>query len=891
MPQDASPPAADPALDRTPPDDSGAVATGGPSVVARFLKWAERHPRLLHVAGAVAITGVFLAALAVLRHELAHYNYRDIERSLAAIPRRNLLLALTLTVANYLVLGGYDYLGLTFLGRSLGYRRIALASFLTYASSHNFGALLGGTSMRYRIYSSWGLSALEIAKLVGFCGLTFSLGICTLGGVALGIGSPVVADAVALPAFDLQLVGAALLAAVIGYGAIAALGRVPKVVERQAVSLPKPRMAVAQIALSSLDMTLSASVLWCLLPEGSSLGFLGFLGLYVAAVVVGMLSHVPGGVGVFEAAMLKAFPDSTDHAALFGALVAFRAIYYLLPLGVAAVLLVVYEVSQRWHLLSAWGSRAGRWLPSITPSLLALLTLLAGAVLLISGATPADPDRLSWLARHVPLPLVELSHFAGSLVGVALVLLARGLQRRLDAAYHLTLGLLAAGIVFSLVKGFDYEEAAVLALALAAVWPARPYFYRRSSLFTQRMTASWLTTVALVVAGSMALAMFSFRHIEYRDELWWQFAFEADAPRVLRASVAVSVLAIVYGFARLLSPAPRRPELPGADELSRAAKIVAQSPRADAQLALLGDKLLLFDDEDRGLVMYQVAGRSWVSLGDPVAEPDEQAELVWEFHELVDRYGGWTVFYQVSEERLSQYLDLGLTLLKLGEEARVPLADFSLEGKQRRGLRHTRSKLAGAGCTFEVLPTAEVPAQLPRLREVSDAWLGEKQAREKGFSLGYFDEDYLRRFPCAVVRVDGQIVAFANVFETADKEELSLDLMRHLPDAPAGVMEFLFIELMLWGHERGYQWFSLGMAPLAGVESRSLAPLWNQVAALVYRHGERLYNFQGLRQYKDKFDPEWRPKYLASPGGWALGPVLADLVTLIAGGWTGVIKK
>ncbi|MGD9648481.1 MAG: bifunctional lysylphosphatidylglycerol flippase/synthetase MprF, partial [Pirellulales bacterium] len=503
----------------------------------------------------------------------------------------------------------------------------------------------------------------------------------------------------------------------------------------------------------------------------------------------------------------------------------------------------------------------------------------------------SDAERVTWLSRYVPLPVDEVSHFAGSLVGVALVLLARGLQRRLDAAYHLTAVLLGAGIVFSLAKGFDYEEAAALALVLAALWPARPYFYRRSSLFTQRMTASWLSTVALVVGGSVALALFSFRHVEYRDELWWQFAFEADAPRVLRASVAASVLAIGYGMARLLSPAPRKPLLPGPAELARAEKIVAASPRADAKLALLGDKLLLFDDSDRGLVMYQVAGRSWVSLGDPVAPAEVQSDLVWQFHELVDSYGGWTTFYQVGEERLGQYLDLGLTLLKLGEEARVPLDGFSLEGSKRKGLRHTHSRLANAGCTFEVLPADAVPALLPRLREVSDAWLGQKQAREKGFSLGYFDEAYLRRFPCAVVRIGGEVIAFANLFETADREELSLDLMRHLPAAPAGVMEYLFIELMLWGRAQGYRWFNMGMAPLSGVESRNLAPLWNQVAGLVYRHGERLYNFQGLRQYKDKFDPEWRPKYLASPGGWTLGPVLADLVTLIAGGWTGVIRK
>ncbi len=104
-------------------------------------------------------------------------------------------------------------------------------------------------------------------------------------------------------------------------------------------------------------------------------------------------------------------------------------------------------------------------------------------------------------------------------------------------------------------------------------------------------------------------------------------------------------------------------------------------------------------------------------------------------------------------------------------------------------------------------------------------------------------------------------------------------------------MEFLFIELMLWGKEEGYRWFNLGMAPLAGLENRPQAPLWNRLGALLYRHGEHFYNFQGLRDYKEKFDPVWVPRYLASPGGLALPRVLANLATLISGGVKGVIGK
>ncbi|HAW31558.1 MAG TPA: hypothetical protein DCY03_26195, partial [Planctomycetaceae bacterium] len=153
---------------------------------------------------------------------------------------------------------------------------------------------------------------------------------------------------------------------------------------------------------------------------------------------------------------------------------------------------------------------------------------------------------------------------------------------------------------------------------------------------------------------------------------------------------------------------------------------------------------------------------------------------------------------------------------------------------------------------------------------------------EKGFSLGYFDETYLKQFPIAIVRQQGRIIAFANVLEGAGKDELSADLMRHTPDAPPGVMEYLFVELLLWGRQQGYQWFNFGMAPLSGIENRPLSPVWNRTANLIFRYGDHFYGFEGLRSYKEKFDPVWTPKYLASPGGMALPQILSDVVAIIA---------
>jgi phosphatidylglycerol lysyltransferase len=200
-------------------------------------------------------------------------------------------------------------------------------------------------------------------------------------------------------------------------------------------------------------------------------------------------------------------------------------------------------------------------------------------------------------------------------------------------------------------------------------------------------------------------------------------------------------------------------------------------------------------------------------------------------------------------------------------------------------------KLEKEGVIFEVLQSDAVPALIPDLRRISDQWLSEKHTHEKQFSLGYFHPPYLAHTPIAVVRQNGTLVAFANLWLAAHQEELSIDLMRYASDAPSSVMEYLFVQLMLWGQQQGYAWFNLGMAPLSGIEDREPAPLWNRLSTFLYHHGEHFYNFQGLRQYKDKFDPVWEPKYLASPGKVALPLIFANITALNSGGLKGVVSR
>lgn len=852
--------------------------------------------RYLHLLTPLLVLLIFGAALWLLFHEIRQFSYRDLRASFYAIPPVRVAVAIGLTVLNYLILINYDWLAVRYIGHPMSLARIALASFVGYVSSNNFGMLLGGSSVRYRLYSAWGLSAVEILELIAILSLTFWIGVLSLAGVVFALAPFPLSPRLHLPFDSVWPLGIAFLILVAGYLVVCAVRRRPIRLRGWQMPLPSLRLALLQLATSSADLIVAAGVFYVLLPADLGLSYPQVLSAYLLAIVVAMFTHVPGGLGVFELVMLVMLAPSQPRE-LVASMLVYRAIYYLLPLGVAAILLGANELALQRQALGrlaerfGWMGRAGRLVPIVAPRLLAFLVFACGTVLLFSGSLPMAQERIDWARRLLPLPIVETSHFLGSVVGMTLLLVARGLQRRLEAAYGLAIVMLAAGAGFSLLKGLDVEEALVLLVMLLLLLPARPFFYRKSSLLRQPLDEEQLAAVALVLLGSVWLGMFAHAHVEYAHELWWQFAFDASAPRFLRATVGAAVLLVAFATARLLRPAVPRPKAPTTKDLETAWQIAAASPETYAWLALLGDKMLLFDDQRTAMVMYAVKGQSWVALGDPVGPPDQRVELAWRFREMCDRYETRPVFYQVGRDNLPIYLDMGLTLLKLGEEARVSLSDFSLEGSSRKGLRQTYHRLTREGCSLDIVPVEQVPSLLAEFRGISDAWLTEKNAREKGFSLGRFDEPYLRRFPAAVVRRGGRIVAFANLLEGAGKEELSIDLMRHLPDASDGVMEYLFIELMLWGKAHGYHWFNLGMAPLAGLADDALAPIWNRVGVFLFRHGEHFYNFQGLRRFKGKFHPHWRPKYLASPGGLALPRILTDVATLISGGVKGLIGK
>lgn len=528
----------------------------------------------------------------------------------------------------------------------------------------------------------------------------------------------------------------------------------------------------------------------------------------------------------------------------------------------------------------------------VSPQVFAVISFLAGLVMLASAATPAIDKRLDVLRQVAPPVLIDLSHFAASLAGLMLILLAAGLWRRRRGAWWAAIVVLMGGVAFSMLKGLEWEEAIELAVIATLLIPCRGAFDRRSRL-AEPLSPFWLMMLVVAVGATLWLGFFVYRDVAYSDELWWTFLTDRQASGFLRGGLAVALLTLVVVARSLISAPGAKSHGPASSsDVTRAADLIARADHAtpEAWLATLGDKALLFSPSGASVLAYRVIGRRWIAMGEPAGLRAERPTLLWAFAALADSYGGAPVFYSVGEGLLGDLATLGLAVRKVGESAVIDLNAFSLEGKARQNLRTAVSRAEREGATFEMLPPGSATACGEQLRAVSDAWLAAHQGSEKAFSLGQFDLDYLDRTPLAVVRQNGRIVAFANLLPgRGPAPTLAVDLMRHVEDAPPGVMDYLFVRAIQWAKDEDFAAFDLGMAPLSGLEDRRLAPVFARVGALVFEEGGALYGFQGLRAFKAKFGPVWTPRFIAAPPSTPLAFALLDVALLTSSGWRGML--
>ncbi len=624
---------------------------------------------------APALLGVLLlgGAIYVVQREFRNLRLEDIAVAVQAIPAHALVIAFAWTILSYGVLTFYDRLGTIYAGHKVSYGRVSFASFCAYALSHNLGfAAVSGAAVRYRLYAHWGLTPIQIAKVVAFCSLTFALGGMVLGGAILFLepGSiPFFGQH--LPHWMLYGVGVALWAVV---GAYVTLSRVFGVVRLfgHEVGLPGWRMAIVQVILATVDVAITASIFYALLPHAPGLTWLIFLGVYVASYTAGLAANLPGGIGVFDTAMLLGLAPYLDAPVVLGAIVIFRLYYYVIPLFLAGGLFAGNELLLRGGAMlgkvrgPARREALARWRePDFAVAAATGIVALSGALLLALGVLAPVPD-LTWIDPDFADLATQASQFVPSLIGAGLIVLAIGLSQRVNLAWGATIVLLLVGAAFTAAQGERLWIAGVLVLAVMLLAPFRACFYRSARLFSGPMQLDNAMPLFGLIACILALAAFE-RHVRYlQNNSWWEIVLSRHVPNSLRATVALTVALGLLAIWRLIRPG-KVEWLPWDAEARRRMQGLGAAPTDSADGVVMGEM-------ERAGIVFRRCGRVLLGLGDPAGEMADRVSAIWRLRDLAEQEGLDPAIWCAGPGLLKVYGDLGLTALPLGEDG-LPLPE------------------------------------------------------------------------------------------------------------------------------------------------------------------------------------------------------------------------
>jgi phosphatidylglycerol lysyltransferase len=513
--------------------------------------------------------------------------------------------------------------------------------------------------------------------------------------------------------------------------------------------------------------------------------------------------------------------------------------------------------------------------------LAALLTFGSGLVNLFSLIGPSLPHRVEVLQDIFSLQFIHLARFFTLVIGFALVVLAINIYKRKRRAFYIVLVLACLSIIFHLTKGLDYEEASTSAVLLIVLIIAHKHFTVRSSipnlpLGLFRFGLAFIVVIIYGTAGFWFVERhdfhITFNAVESVRETLKYLVLVGDPALVphthyarlfLSSLYVITIVAIVYGVYSLFRPVIYRFRT-HPRECDLAKQLVEKYDHSSlGYFKYSEDKSFFFSPSRSNVVAYRVGANYAVALGDPVGGDDEVKDAIRQFREFCKRNDWGVGFYSITPDFVAIYEEFGFRKLKLGDEAIVDVTQFNLVGKQNKTLRYSFHKLEESGLKFVRHDPPISDEIYSKIKQVSDEWLQIPGRRERRFSLGTFEEHYVRSTPEFTVEDgSGEILAFANLIPSYHPGETTVDLMRRRTQAPNGVMDYLFINLFSHLKDQGFKRFSLGLAPMAGFREDEEASVEEKAIHYFFQHLNFLFSFRGLMQYKAKFATVWESRYV-----------------------------
>ncbi|EPB8164222.1 bifunctional lysylphosphatidylglycerol flippase/synthetase MprF [Clostridium perfringens] len=590
---------------------------------------------------------------------------------------------------------------------------------------------------------------------------------------------------------------------------------------------------------------------------GASISVNTFLPIYIEAAVIGIISMIPGGIGTFDLTFMNGLEGvGVPIEQTLLVIILYRVSYFIVP-AVIGVLLFVHDFGSKIN--EKFNGLPYEIISKIAYKIVVALVFISGAVITISNIAPQYLLKIKLLKEILGKQVLGLSIGMSVVLGFLIMLAALMLKYRAKSIYKASMVLFILGIILSLTKGINPYELVFLIIVAYLLYLSKRMFYRDSFVVSCKNT---LIDSAILMA-SFSVYFFILirfgRYLKYVGivrKMPYKMAYKFG----FIAFVLVTVIYVAIYFFNVRRKIPVKVF----DECKEDVERIIEEYKGDSltHLVFLKDKYIYLNEDKDLFIQYEVYGDKLFVLGNPVGNTENLFREIEKFCEYADNYGYTPVFYQVNDEMISYLHSNGYDFMKIGEEAKVDVKEFKVVENKMKSLKTSRSKVTKEGYTFHMVEPPFSREFLDSLRDISDEWLDGR--KEKGFSVGFFDEDYLNKAPIAVLKdAEGEIKAFANIMYMYDDESFSVDLMRFSKNTPRGVMDFMFISLIEYGKEKGYEIFNMGMAPLANVGLSKYA-FWNEKLALqVYENGQAFYSFKGLRRFKEKFSNKWDYKYIA----------------------------
>ncbi|WP_052343597.1 bifunctional lysylphosphatidylglycerol flippase/synthetase MprF [Bacillus massiliigorillae] len=812
--------------------------------------------------GKIAIP--LLVILYVIYHaktELQSISIREAIRTIHLLSSAELTLLIILGLLSVFVMAFYDVAMIKGLGLAVPLKKCLRIGFI--ANSLNivlgFGGLAGAT-VRHAIYRSYTKDTKKLLFGITWATTATLMGLSIL---ALLILINLIPDNNLMqnkPWMFPVIIGMALLMPI--YFATSFVREKKNPSSR---TFNNPIKTVSALTIVSLLEWLCAGSILFLLLEMFQIdtSYSVVLGVFVIASILGVISFVPGGFGSFDLTFLIGMSSYGYHEeTILSVLLVYRIVYFFIPF-LLSLLLTVLEFSS--STLRKIESK-----PIIGPALETtgvvwalyreLLTKLWDWALCILLFVTAWINIASVLILPFQTPLISkgVSNFSYNLIftfSVIILLNLRGIFNRTKKSYYFVMVGLIGSCIAHLLKSFDYEEAIILAVIIGILIIIRKQFQIESVL----ISFFYYIFSAIIGAGVILLYYVmgtSITTIENASDF-------RSFPQVLETSIfALCFVPILIGLGTYIFRKIRVKDLGIPYDREKLHSFLQQyKGNSLTHLGYMGDKRMFFSSNGKALILFRKYRNRLVVLGDPSGEHSSYSLVLNEFMNEANNYGYVVVFYQIDQSTMHLYHDFGYQFFKLGEEACVNIDTFSISGKKQSNFRANYNRFNREGYTFELF-NCVTDEQLKEMEIVSNQWLGKR--KEKGFSMGVFCKDYVKEGPICLVRdVNGTLLAFASLMPAYDENKISIDLMRHLPEAPVGTMDTLFLHLIFWAKEQGYHTFNLGMAPLSNVGTQNESFLAERIAGTIFNNVRYMYSFSGLRRFKGKYHPKWQGKYLA----------------------------